>query len=360
MKKISLSDEMKASLSDPELVAIRNAHFDRMEAVFDGRDRCKLPMGMFGYGNMSEVALGDDPVEKAILALEETAEHIVRAADTKIFHPIFVSPGLHGVSFVDRILETELTRMPDWQALYLESPVGTLEYPDLAHNEMWQLATDFYSALVESAVTLPVFGTPCLSSALNEATNLYGEKFLLAMAIDTSAARRDLELINDVLVVLHGWFRRNIPEQQLGVAALSVRTMPPGYGHIDGCSTHLISGDMYRDVVSDLDEALLAIHPKGGMVHLCGRHTQHIDSWRAMKSVRVIQLSWPAEEDLETYFDNLRVNQIFYAGPCRDMSMDRIMQATGGHRLIIAADVEPPLPPKMILPRRARAPGAVS
>lgn len=345
-----LSDRAKAVLSDPELVAIRDNHFDRMEAVFAGRDTVPTPMAMYGYGNTLEVELGDDPVAMAFDALEEVADQAEKVRDTEMFHPVFIRPGMHGVSFVDRILETELTLLPDWQARYLDSPVGELAYPDIDSCEIWRLAKDFYGALIATGVTLPIFGTPCLSSALNEAINLYGEKFLYALAMDTRAARRDLELINDVLVKLHKWFRDNIPERQLGIVALSVRTMPPGYGHIDGCSTHLISGDMYAELVADLDETLLASYPKGGMVHLCGRHTQHIDSWRAMDSVRAIQLAWPAEDDLEIYYDELREDQIFYAGPCKDMSMEQVMEATGGNRLIVAADITPPFPGKFTVP----------
>lgn len=344
--KRKLSEKTRAALTDSGLLGIRDSHFRRMERVLNGSDDGERAFGMYGYGAEAGMEPGDDPLETAVQALDEAAGHIDKAGDLDIFHPIFVSVGMYGVAFVDRILETELTRLPDWQARFIDSPVGELEYPDLDRSETWQLATDLVSALVETEVSLPIISPPCLSSALNEAINLYGEKFLIAMATEPGAARRDLELINDVLKELHRWFLRNVPPEQLGGAALSVRTMPPGYGHIDGCSTHLISGDMYADFVADLDEEILALHPKGGMIHLCGRHTQHNKAWRKMRSLKVIQLSYPAGEDLEIYFEELREDQSFYAGPCKDMSMDRVMDATGGCRLIVAAEVEPPLPKK--------------
>ena len=344
--KTKLRKKTKAALNDPELLKIRNEHFHRMDAVLNGRDDCERAFGMYGYGADAGVQPGDDPVEFAVRALEEAAHHIDKARDLEIFHPIFVSAGMYGVAFVDRILETELTRFPDWQARFLDTPVGELEYPDLERSETWRRATDVVNALIEMETSLPIISPPCLSSALNEAINLYGEQFLIALVAKPKAARRDLELINDVLKELHSWFLRNVPAEQLGGAALSVRTMPPGFGHIDGCSTHLISGDMYAEFVADLDEEILALHPKGGMIHLCGRHTQHIEAWRKMLSLKIVQLSYPAGEDLEIYFKELREDQSFYAGPAKDMSMERVIDATGGYRLIVAAEVEPPLPKK--------------
>ena len=44
----------------------------------------------------------------------------------------------------------------------------------------------------------------------------------------------------------------------------------------------------------------------GGMMHLCGRHTQHIPAWNAMESLRCVQLNDAAAEELEVYWKNMR------------------------------------------------------
>ena len=113
------------------------------------------------------------------------------------------------------------------------------------------------------------------------------------------------------------------------------RTQPPGYGQICGCSTHLLSGSLYGEMVADLDDALLGAYEKGGMIHLCGGHTQHIKTFASMKNLKTIQLNDRAAGDLEQYFNGLRKDQIIYLNPCPEMSVDRALEITRGERLVI-------------------------
>jgi hypothetical protein len=95
---------------------------------------------------------------------------------------------------------------------------------------------------------------------------------------------------------------------------------------------------MYRDFVAPLDDELLSMYPHGGMIHLCGAHTQHIPTWRAMKSLRAIQVNDRATEDLEVYFNKLRDDQVIYLNPCPAMTARRALEITGGRRLVLVAD----------------------
>ena len=105
-----------------------------------------------------------------------------------------------------------------------------------------------------------------------------------------------------------------------------------------GCSTQLLSPELYRDFIAPLDDRLLSVYPHGGMIHLCGAHTQHIPVWRDMQSLRAIQLNDRAAEDLAYYFNNLRNDQILYVNPCDTMPIDRILAITGGRRTVLVAE----------------------
>ena len=118
------------------------------------------------------------------------------------------------------------------------------------------------------------------------------------------------------------------------------RTQPPGFGQLCGCTTQLLSPRHYREFVAPFDAELLGGYPHGGMIHLCGRHTQHIPTWREMKELRSLQLNDRAADDLAHYWSGLREDQILYVNPTATTSLERIMQITGGKRVVIVADVK--------------------
>jgi hypothetical protein len=79
------------------------------------------------------------------------------------------------------------------------------------------------------------------------------------------------------------------------------------------------------------------------MIHLCGTHTHLIPIWREMASLRAVQMNDRAAEDLEIYFHELRDDQMLYVNPCANMPVERIMDITGGRRVVIVADIDEPL-----------------
>ncbi len=140
---------------------------------------------------------------------------------------------------------------------------------------------------------------------------------------------------------MHKWYLDHLPLEQLQPVLPHTRAQPPGYGQLCGCSTQLLPPDLYEEFVAPLDEELLTVYPNGGMIHLCGVHTQHIPVWRQMKPLRAVQLNDRAAEDLEVYWNGLRPDQLFYVNPCPGMPVERIMKITGGRRLVIIADTPP-------------------
>ena len=49
-----------------------------------------------------------------------------------------------------------------------------------------------------------------------------------------------------------------------------------------------------------------------------------------------------AAEDLEIYYRELRDDCAFYVNPCAGMPVQRIVEITGGQRVVIVADLEEP------------------
>ena len=132
--------------------------------------------------------------------------------------------------------------------------------------------------------------------------------------------------------------------QQLQPVISWNRTQPPGYGQLCGCTTQLVSGELYREMVAPLDNALLSVYPKGGMIHICGAHAQHIDAFRDMPALKVVQFNDRAAADLEAFFRGLRNDQVLYLNPCKEMSVAEAVQITHGKRLVVAADLNVPVP----------------
>jgi hypothetical protein len=333
-----MTDESRHILSDPALVAAQDAHFERLQALFGGErlETAFVLCGVLGNSSAGMYAEPDRWIDGALHDLADKAEALL---DPLVFRPLAVEPGIYGVHFIDMLFGADVFPLDDnWQVHPLHQPVGELPPLTLSSDPTWALARRLAKAFIAADVPLPLFGLPTLSSALNIGINLYGQELLVAMHADPEAAHRDLQTINDLLCRLHRWYLRTLPTDQLQPVVAAFRTQPPGFGQLCGCSTQLLSPEMYRDFIAPLDDQLLSVYPHGGMIHLCGAHTQHLPVWREMRSLRSVQLNDRAVEDLEAYFQGLREDQIIYANACETMPVERIMEITGGRRVVVVAD----------------------
>ena len=335
-------------LSDPELVAIRDRHFARMEDVFAGRDdgpgECFVLYG-------ETVALGVEPEgdedipARLAAALDELADKADRLRDEKVFRPLVLDLGMCGVHFLDRMFHGHvLDAGKAWQNMRLKAPIGQLRLPDLATDPLWARARECAERAVAAHATVPLMTPPCLSAPLNVILNLYGDEVYFAMLDDPDAVRADLAVIQELVRTTRRWFVDNVPTRQYQGAAAFVRCQPPGYGQIDGCSTQMISPELYADMIAPLDAELLGLYPNGGQIHLCGAHTQHCRTWAKMDALRSVQLCAGPNLEVDVYFNELRDDQIIYIGPTKDLSLDHILNVTAGRRIILAENLPEPLP----------------
>jgi hypothetical protein len=336
---LTMEAETLSILRDPSLQQVRDFHFERLREVFSG----EVPERPFVLCGIAEVTEDDGPGWESWLdeALGRLAAQADRAQDTRVFRPPVLNYNPHGVHFVDRLFGADVFRMEDgsWQARTLRTAVGELRPPDLDTHPTWRRAQALTAAFVQRNVPGVLFGLPTIGSALNVGVNLYGQDLILAMLTDPEAAARDLRVINDALCALHRWYRATLPEVQLQCIVPQGRCQPPGYGQLCGCTTQLLSPGLYADFVAPLDAELLCVYPHGGMIHLCGTHTQHIPGWREQPAFRAFQTNDRASEDFEVYFRELREDQILYVNPFEKVPVEAILRVTGGRRLVLPADL---------------------
>lgn len=315
----------------------RDEWFDRLQAVFDGKDSEKGVIRIRGAYGRTAVSFYDEP-EKYIDAciadiIEQRAQNIL---NDETFVPICIRSGVYGVHFIDKIFGANVySKDNQWYNDYLTTPIGSLQEPDLESNETFDLVVRMAKRFSQVGGKFALFGLPTIASALNIAINLYGQEMLISMIEEPELARRDLETINRVLVKAHRILKGIIPRQQLQPVVATLRTQPPGYGQICGCSTHLVGAELYRELVADLDEEVLNVYENGGMIHLCGDHVQHLETFKNMKSLKAIQLNDRASEDLQLYFEGTREDQIIYLECCEGMPEERALEITKGRRLVL-------------------------
>lgn len=344
MKK--LSEKAYTILNDTDRIAARDQWFERMKNLFEGREDAYNSEYVFTLRGVVPRPADDalaytEPETWVLKCLELLADSPICEANR--FSPCCVEYPIYGVHFIDKMFGADVFYKDDqWNAHYLDNPVGELQFPDLDKDETWALARRAAQAFLDADVKLPLFGMPTLSSALNIYINLYGEEGLYAMLEDEEAAVHDLTVINDLIRTLHKWYREHIPAEQLQPVISWDRTQPPGHGQLCGCTCQLISGNLYERMVAGLDDALLGDYPNGGMIHLCGSHEQHIPVFKKMKHLRALQLNDRAAHDLQLYLEGLREDQIIYLNPCEGMPVEKALEISGGKRIVICCAMDAP------------------
>jgi hypothetical protein len=339
---MKLSENAKTILNNEYFMEKKTNWMTRLNNLFNGKSDPYLDEYVFvldGIEGSSGCDLYKNPEEWIIGCLEDLASKIEDTKKEFTFVPACVSYPLYGVHFVDKIFGANVFFKDDqWWSDYIKTPVGKLSMPDLDNNEVFSLAKKACLVFLDQNVKLPFFGLPTIASALNIGINLYGQEILIAMMTDKEAVKHDLRVIQDVLIALHKWYQEFLPVENLQPVIPAQRTQPYNYGQICGCSTALISADCYNEFIEPLDAELLGTYEHGGMIHLCGSHLQHIKSFQKMKELRAVQVNDRAAHDLETYYTELRKDQILYLAPCREMTVEKTLKITGGNRLVIQGD----------------------
>ena len=336
---MALSKKAKEILNRPDLIEKRDRWFDRIRDIHYARtdkwnrEYVLAISGVIGGSTLDRYKEPERWVEDCLESLASGYEFLEQEY---WFRPLSVEYEVYSDYFISNILGANVFRKHDqWYGERLNTPVGQLRHPDLESSEIWQLTKRALNAFLEADVALPLFSLPHMSSTMNTALNLYSGDILEAILLEPEAAAADLNVIAKLIRDLHIYFRDRVPESQLQMHCSPTRTQMPGCGELCGCSTQLLSGPLYAEMAAALDDDILSVYPNGGLIHLCGSHTQHIETFRNMKSLTSVQLNDRASEDLEKYFYGLRDDQIIYFMPCEKMTLEQALEITGGERIII-------------------------
>jgi len=344
---MALSRKARAILNDSSLIEKRDMWFERLTDLFEGRPNSWNDRYLFALSGVNGIGKSDmytAPEKWVEEALEDLADRLTQPTSDACFCPPCIEAGFYGVHYIDKMLGANVFFKDDqWNVELLKTPVGTLSPPDLESSPIWDLSRRAALAFLEADVRLPLFGLPTIASVLNIAVNLYSEAILVDMLMEPDNAKKDMDVICDLLCMLHRWYRDTLPESQLQPVVAAWRTQPWGYGQICGCTTQLVSGELYREMIAPYDVRVLNVYPHGGMIHLCGAHEQHIPVFRDMKSLRSVQVNDRAARSLEKYFTGLRDDQIIYLNPCKEMTLEEAMEITGGDRVIYVGRLDTPV-----------------
>ena len=332
-----LTKQAHAILNDPALISYRDGWFQTLSGLFErGEPRTLKAWGIQGRASDGGL-LYREPEVWMDEVLENLAARVEETRCDSCFVPMCVWGDIYGVHFIDKLLGAEVfAAYGQWYNRYLKHPVGELKRPDLDSHETWNYAKRIAEAFLAADVTVPLFTPPILSSPLNIAVNLYGQEMLVAMLEEPEAAKHDLQIIYDVIAETHQWYIDHIPTAQLQPVCPTDRTQPPAYGQICGCTTQLLSPDLYEEFILPLDNALLGLYPHGGMIHLCGSHSQLIPLFAKMENLKSLQVNDRAAEDLEYYVKGLREDQVIYLHPCPGMPVEKGVEIAKDHRMVIS------------------------
>ena len=326
-----------------EIEQAQARHRARVAALYDGRAtdgpvaiEGRMAGRNHGLWGTNEIDMLREPDAWLADALADIREHAAEAADPRTFRPMVIELDAFGTHYIDALFGARVGFVEGqvWSD-QLACDLEDLAEPLLDENEVFHASLRLARRAVELTEGRFFISNPVLSCPANIGINLFGERLLEALAVRPEAARRALRIVTNVIKRCMAAFAEAIPFDQRVNTVGCNRYAPPGFGFIDGCATQLVSAEHYAGFFAPVDAELLAFHPRGGMIHLCGAHEQHIPAWRAMQALRSVQLNDRAADDFEAYFRGLREDQIVYIGPTAAMPLARILDISAARRVVL-------------------------
>ena len=340
------------SFLTPAIRAVQNQHLIRLEALWNGiQPEHVLALDGIWFGRshglsgVNDIDMLEEPVAWLEDVLADMALQADRLADPLTFRPPVIELDPLGVHFMDALFGAE-TRFHGGQVWSGELPgdLDDLRGPDLSRSVLFSQAQRLAELAVQASGGEIFIATPVFACAINIAINLFGERLLEALHTRPESVRRALAVINETILDATRRICAVIPAEIRRNSVAENRLAPAGVGQFDGCATQLISRRDYVTFFAGLDEKLLAFNPRGGLLHLCGAHRQHIPVWREMQGLRAFQLNDRAMDDLEMYYMDLRSDTIFYLSPSENVPVERIMEITGGRRVVLQSTLDRHIP----------------
>jgi hypothetical protein len=343
----------------PAAQAIQRRHRQRLENLYRGIQPPEIiALDGICYGRShglsgnNDIDMLEDPRGWLSDVLADMAARVDLLADEVTFRPPVIELDPFGVHFIDALFGAAIRFHGDqtWSE-ELEIDLDALECPELSRSPVFQKTVRLAELAAAAAAAHQVDGageiyvaTPVFSCAINIAINLFGERLLEGLHIRPEAAQRALEKINLTILQAAAAIATVIPEPIRRNSVAENRLAPAGIGQFDGCATQLVSRCDYARFFAPLDQALIRLSRGGALMHICGAHAQHIPTWKGLAGLRAVQLNDRAMDDLAAYYQQLHSDMIFYLCPSPQMNVERIMELTGGRRVILQAALDHPIP----------------
>lgn len=254
-------------------------------------------------------------------------------ASSSLFYPIIEMFSLYGTHYMDILFGGEV-RWKDGQfwSQEVDYSVSEIAPTDLSRSSLIEETVELAKWIKERTGGRFLIAMPDAGCPLNIAINLFGERFLMELALAPQNAKRALGIIADATRRVYEVLIEAVGQETLRCHNAYYVYTPHDYAGLSICATQLISAEHFSTCVADADDAAVPSVYKGMIQHICGRSAQHIGELSRRQRVKGVQVG---PEDFETYFKGLRADQVVYVDLTERMSLDEIMELSRGERTIV-------------------------
>lgn len=328
------------------LFYVQREHAARMRDLCSGRQPGRVPV--FQYRALELPKVGPYRREEWLAGrLEELHENLDLYCDPVTWRVPALALCRYGLHFTSAVLGCDIEDREGeaWCQPLPESQreLDRFSRPNLMESPVFRDMVDLVRFVADATRNRLPIELPFLAPPLLAAVDLFGQDFLVALAETPDRAALVLREIAAAVLEMRERLLDAAPGADLRGHHTCACPVPADFTFVYGCTTHLLSATMYREQIALFDAAMLRHRAPGGCLHLCGRHTQHLETWRRMPEVKAVQLNDAAALDFDAYWRGLREDQFVVLWPTAGMRLEQVLATTGGRRLAVRADVQEPV-----------------
>ena len=273
--------------------------------------------------------------------LRAVKANVEEALDSEsLFYPIIEMFSLYGTHYMDILFGADVKwHEEQFWSESVEYSVADMEPPDFEGSELIGQTLELARWIKERTGGGFLISMPDVGCPLNVAINLFGERFLMELALAPESAKRALDIIADAMRRVYEVLIEEVGQETVRCHNAYYVYTPRDYAGLSICATQLISAEHFTECVADADDASVPSVYRGMIQHICGRSTQHIEELARRERVKGVQLNDAAADDFEAYFRGLRADQVIYVCPTERMPVEKVMSISRGERTIILGKV---------------------
>jgi len=273
-------------------------------------------------------------LEHQLQAVKTNVEDALDSAS--LFYPIIEMFSLYGTHYMDVLFGAEVKwHEGQFWSVPVDYAIAEIRPPDFQGIPLVRETVELARWIKEKTNGQFLISMPDVGCPLNIAINIFGDRFLMEMALNPESARRALMVIADATRRVYELLIDAVGQATLRCHNAYYVYTPYDYAGLSICATQLVSAEHFRELVAGADDASVPPVYQGMIQHLCGHSTQHIQELARRTMVKGLQLNDAAADDYKVYFEGLRQDQVVYVIPTERMPLDRLMSISGGVRTVI-------------------------